>query len=126
VLALLVVACSSGHEACSDSCIEASSATFNLACNPNDLVSVTATGPCANPEAGLSWYTGAATKWSAAVFAQSPGTCHIELTFATGFTYATDVTFVAHTANCGCPTYLGPEGPGGFEVQNPADTCRDE
>jgi hypothetical protein len=109
---------------CSDLCTDAESATFHLSCNPNDLVSVVATGPCSNPDASLEWYTGAETEWDVAVTAQSPGECHIVLTFATGFTYSTDVTFTSQNQGCGCPSFLGPvPGTGAITVNNPADTC---
>jgi hypothetical protein len=123
VCGLLVVACSSGSPPCPDLCIEASSATFLLSCNPNDLVAVTATGPCTHPDAGLSWFTGAETKWAVSVFAESPGACHVVLTFATGFTFAADVTFAEQSQACGCPSYIGPSEPSGGQVNNPPDTC---
>jgi hypothetical protein len=122
VCGLLVVACSASTP-CSAGCTAASSATFLMSCNPNDLVAITTNGPCTNSDAGLSWYTGAETKWAAAVFAASPGTCHVVLTFATGFTYSADVTFTEQSQSCGCPSYVGPNGPGGFQVNNPPDTC---
>ena len=118
--------CVSSDHACPDSCTVSGSATFWLACNPNDLVSVEATGPCSMPDEPLSWYTGAATKWAASVFAASPGTCHIVLTFATGFTYSADVTFASmndNTPGCPpCPAYIGAIS-GGFNVNNPPETC---
>ena len=86
--------------------------------------SVVATGPCSDPDAGLEWYTGADTEWDVAVAAQSPGECHIVLTFATGFTYSTDVTFTSQNEGCGCPNFIGPApGTGVLTVNNPADTC---
>lgn len=96
---------------CPDGCFVAFFATFWMSCNPNDLVSVTTTGPCTNPDAGLSWYTGAETKWEASVFAARPGLCHIVLTFATASTYSADVTFTEQNQACGCPNYTGPAVP---------------
>jgi hypothetical protein len=96
-------------------------ATFNLSCSPNDLTSVVATGPCADPDASLSWYTGKETQWAVGVVSPSPGVCHIELTFATGFTYSADVTFTEQTA---CNSFIGPTS-GPFMVNNPSDTCLD-
>ena len=65
---------------------------------------------------------------------QSPGVCHVKLTFATGFTYSTDVTFASQSGGvcggpqCKCGDILAPTpGPGGFTVpvtvNNPSDTC---
>lgn len=93
---------------------------FLLACNPNDLTRVVVTGPCADPDASLESYTGAATKWMVGVFSPSPGVCHIELQFATGFTYATDVTFTSQSDVCG--SFIGPTS-SPYHVNNPPNTC---
>ena len=117
----LVAGCST-HD-CPGGCVEYEGANFKLSCSPNDLVSVVATGPCANPEAGVSWYTGTGTEWYVVVPASTAGSCHIVLTFATGFTYSQDVTFgVVPRDSCGCPSYIAPTS-GPFTVNNPADTC---
>jgi hypothetical protein len=130
---LIVVCVLSGIGGCLESsrdcplvCPEAGFATFHLACSPNDLVRVDATEPCANPDAGLDWYTGAATRWEVDVKRPVAGTCHIKLTFATGFTYERDVTFTAQaggSAGCSCPEHIAPTS-GPFEVNNPTDTCQ--
>jgi hypothetical protein len=54
------------------------------------------------------------------------GVCHVELNFATGFTYSTDVTFTSMTSvNCGTTAvYVGPTQVV-FDVDNPSDTCGD-
>jgi len=125
LLAAISAGCSAvSHEDDCGSCTEAASATFHLACSPNNLTAVSATGPCSMPDASLAWYTGTATKWDVAVFSPRPGECHIELTFATGFVYSADVTFTRQTAGTcrGCPSYIGPIS-GGFTVDNPSDTC---
>jgi hypothetical protein len=135
VLALLS-ACDSGssgdgggHSACPGACASAVFATFYLSCNPSDLVRVDATGPCANPDASLSWYTGTPATGSVSVQSSAPGVCHITLVFATGFTYSRDVTFTQQTLDgppgCpACPSFIGPTS-GPFAVQNPGDTCGD-
>jgi hypothetical protein len=108
---------------CPGGCAESDPAGFKLSCSPNDLVSVVATGPCANPDVALSWYTGTGSESYVAVPAATVGTCHIVLTFATGFTYSQDVTFgVVPRDSCGCPSYVAPTS-GPFTVNNPADTC---
>jgi hypothetical protein len=113
--------------ACPGGCIQAAFATFELSCSPNDLIGVTASGPCAMPDASLSFYTGSVTEWSVLVESPTPGTCHVVLTFATGFTYEADVVFTSHSIpsepGCGqCPDYIGPTS-GPFQVDNPSDTC---
>jgi hypothetical protein len=114
------------QSACPGGCTEEAFASFDLSCSPNDLMSVTASGPCAFPDASPSSHSFAAGR-SVVVRSAAPGTCHVVLTFATGFTYATDVTFTSHTdstpAGCvPCPSYIGPtEGP--IEVHNPSETC---
>jgi hypothetical protein len=109
---------------CPGGCIEVAFATFHLSCSPNDLTNVVATGPCSDPDASLEWYTGADSEWIVGVAAQSPGDCHIVLTFATGFTYAADVTFTSQNEGCGCPSYIGPvASTGPLTVDNPSDTC---
>src|SRR5579863_9504064 len=63
-----------------------SPAAFDLSCNPTDLTSVVLSGPCATGDTSPSGYL-----WSRGVSftSPSPGVCHVELTFATGFTYST-------------------------------------
>jgi len=103
-------------------CPTAAFATFHLTCSPNDLVKVEASGPCtAPPDAGLSYYTGAGSEIDVAVGSPVPGSCHIVLTFATGFTYSADVTFTTQTSCGHCP-YEAPTS-GRFQVNNPPDTC---
>lgn len=65
------------------------------------------------------------------VRSRGPGVCHVTLTFATGFVFRSDVTFVSHvspvTAGCGgaCPTVFVPASTATIEVQNPTQTCID-
>jgi hypothetical protein len=94
-------------------------ATFQLSCSPNDLVSVVASGQCSTPDAGLPW-AGAGTELYVAVPGLGPGVCHVEMTFATGFTYSMDVMFTSKSTCGGC-SYLTTSGP--FMVNNPPTTC---
>jgi hypothetical protein len=79
------------------------------------------------PDASLASYMG-----NHAVFVDSEdaGVCHIELTFAGGFTYTADVTFAWQPggtcggAQCKCGDYLAPTS-GRFAVNNPSTTCID-
>lgn len=117
-----------GH-ACSGGCAGGpASAVFELACSQNNLVSVEATGPCSMPGKPLSFYTGTATKGVVNVGSPTPGTCHVTLTFATGFTWSSDLTFgTINDSEPGCarcPDFVGPtSNSNGSKVNNPPDTC---
>ena len=114
-LAALACGCSSSSD-CQPLPPEATQAVFALTCDASDLRSVEITGPCAESVSGAS----------VDVFSPSPGSCHIVLTFGTGFTYAADVTFASMTQrNCGqASSYVGPTQ-ATFNVDNPAATCTD-
>jgi hypothetical protein len=77
------------------------------------------------PDASVESYTGPAGQ-DVGISSPTPGTCHIELIFRTGFTYTADVTFSSQTAgSCReCPSYIGPTS-GQFMVKNPSSTCVD-
>jgi len=103
-------------------------AVFRLSCGPTDLVSVVLSGPCSVGDAGSSSYLFGPENASLAVSSPSAGVCHVTLTFATGFTYAADVTFTLQSQNDppGCPVwhYTTPTQPT-FVVNNPGSTCVD-
>jgi hypothetical protein len=125
LLALLEGGCDV-TQSCCGTCPESLPAVFNLSCDATDLTSVVATGPCAM-DASLSSYLG-----NGAVFVRSedPGTCHVTLTFATGFAYSADVTFASQPGGvcggpqCKCGDYVAPTS-GPFSVSNPSSTCVD-
>jgi hypothetical protein len=66
---------------------------------PADLTAVTLSGPCATNDAGASALNDYLSSSGAFVWfgSPTPGVCHVELTFATGFTYSTDVEFASMT-----------------------------
>jgi hypothetical protein len=117
-------ACQSTEDCCGG-CTSGGSAAFALTCPWTDLQAVSATGPCATPDGGASWI---AERGAVYVSGDRVGTCHVELVFATGFTYAADVDFALQPGvpcggpQCTCPDYVAPT-PGGFEVHNPSSTC---
>jgi hypothetical protein len=126
-LALLVVVvggCSQGH-ACPGFETANQSAIFQLSCRPTDLVSAALSGPCSIGDASIS---NLAASPSLAISSPSPGVCHVTLTFATGFTYSADVTFIAQNDGDtpGCPVwrYTAPTQRA-FTVNNPSTTCVD-
>ena len=99
-------------------------AIFELSCGATDLTSVVLSGPCATGDASPSHYLDGGT--SVIISSPSPGVCHVELTFATGFTYSADVTFVSESAGgaCVCPPNTAPTQTT-FVVNNPSTTCLD-
>jgi hypothetical protein len=125
-LLAVVDACNTTQVCCGE-CPASRSAEFTLTCSSTDLQSVVATGPCAVPDASLASYVGSDTLL---VPSQGPGDCHVELTFATGFTYSADVTFVSKPGGvcggpqCKCGDYIVPTS-GPFTVNNPSTTCVD-
>jgi hypothetical protein len=135
-LALLVIIGSGGcvttTNACPVTCPASSQSPvgFDLSCGPTDLTSVILSGPCATGDTNPSdylWNHGAGVSFTS----PSPGVCHVTLTFGTGFTYSTDVTFaqfnVPTTPGCPpCPiTKIIAPTQGFFTVSNPNDTCVD-
>ena len=121
VVVVSVAAC--GERTCADGCISSTSVTFNLSCGPTDLTSVVLSGPCSTLDAGPGNYLVGSTGRSLEFTSPSPGLCHVVLTFATGFTYSSDVTFASRSAGC-CPSYIAPTQPT-FTVDNPSATCAD-
>jgi hypothetical protein len=114
---------------CSFGCVTAAFASFDLSCGPTDLTSVLLSGPCATGDASPSNYVDMHDTTLLSVGSPSPGVCHVELTFATGFDYSADVTFVSETDNGSpgcplCPPFIAPTQ-GTFEVNNPSTTCQD-
>jgi hypothetical protein len=127
ILFPLVGALSTQSVGCStascNSCIEAASATLALSCGPTNLTQVLVTGPCAG-DGGTSRYVYGNEQQYVFVGSRTSGTCHVELVFATGFTYATDIQFSETTeGTCGgCAAYPGPS-PSFVTVNNPPSTC---
>jgi hypothetical protein len=98
---------------------------FDLSCAPADLTSISVRGPCSSSFDGEGPYT----EMAVVVYGEDAGTCHVVLTFATGFTYSTDVGFTSQTSwvcgsqSCGsCGEITFPTG-GPFTVENPFSTC---
>ena len=114
--------------ACPGGCSSGASTKFILACSASDIVSVIVSGPCAIGDAGLSSYFVGNERSSLYVSSAEPGTCHVQLVFATGYTYAADVQFTSQPGNvparCGCSSYVAPTQDT-FNVDNPRSTCQD-
>jgi hypothetical protein len=130
-LGLLVMASAAcGERSCPGGCPGSGLAILNLSCGPTDLTSVTLTGPCATTDAGPAdpnpaKYVFGATSQALAISSPNPGTCHVVLSFASGFSYSTDVLFTSQTSEGGCcPAYVAPTQPT-FSVNNPSQTCTD-
>src|SRR5579863_76111 len=130
-LGLLVVVLGGGcsvQYACPGLETENQPAIFQLSCGPTDLTSVALTGPCSADDGGTSSHVFGAKSSSLAIASPSPGTCRVTLTFATGFAYSADVTFVEQSDNSppGCAVwhYTAPTQQA-FTVDNPSTTCVD-
>jgi hypothetical protein len=103
------------------------SAFFVLSCGVTDLMSVVLSGPCATGDASPSNYV---SGQSVEISTPTPGICHVDLLFASGFAYSSDVTFtskIGTVSACSGPeseTYVGPTQTT-FIVNNPRATCVD-
>ncbi len=97
-------------------------AVFDLSCAPTDLTTVDVSVPCAAADASTdpSNYVRGNQIW---ISSGVSGTCHVALTFATGFTYSADVTFTATTDSCGTTDVRATQTV--FAVDNPSSTCPD-
>jgi hypothetical protein len=127
VLGLVVVfsiGCSQGT--CNTYVADNQSAILELSCGPTDLTNVALSGACSTGDAGGLKSVFGAMMNSIAIASPSPGDCHVVLTFATGFTFSADLTFVSRTLKEGCGTqvYTAPTQ-SMFTVNNPSDTCVD-
>jgi hypothetical protein len=93
---------------------------LQFTCEPTPLPSVSVAGPC----------TSSVTVDGAYVAGESAGTCHVVLTFATGFVFATDVTFTEATSyvcgmpSCGSCGQITTPGSSPVGVDNPGSTCQ--
>lgn len=115
--------CASHQDTCGSLPDLKTKAIFDLTCDAANLVSVGLSGPCATGDTSPSNYR---SSQGVEVGSPSPGVCHVVLTFATGFTYSTDVTFASQTADgCDGPqSYVGPTTVV-FSVADPAAACAD-
>jgi hypothetical protein len=102
-------------------------ATFELACAPSDLTAVNVSGPCSSSNMGSDPAdydgNGEVGLGKLEVGSQVAGLCHVDLTFASGFVYSTDVTFTGTSDSCGTG-FISPTQ-SVFAVNNPASTCMD-
>jgi hypothetical protein len=129
---LALVGCGSsggngGPEGCAVSCGTLSSAaTLILSCGATDLTNVAISGPCAKGDAGPSYTVDLSNPQNLYVASSTAGICHVELTFATGFAYSTDVVFTSSTTTGGCCSGTGVNPTQStFMVNNPSTTCVD-
>ena len=99
-------------------------ATLRLSCVQPDLRSVTVSGPCTSGDSGPPYQV--YDSYVTVSGPPSPGVCHVDLVFGTGFTFATDLSFVSQSStSCGdTVTLVGPSPIESF-VDNPPATCSD-
>ncbi|MGH7435440.1 MAG: hypothetical protein ACRENE_07180 [Polyangiaceae bacterium] len=116
-----------GPERCTVSCgLLSSPATLILSCGATDLANVAISGPCAAGDAATRSTLDSSNPQNLYVTSTGAGTCHVELTFATGFTYSTDVAFVSTTTTGGCCSGTGVNPTQStFMVHDPSTTCVD-
>jgi hypothetical protein len=102
-------------------------ATFELACSPSDLTAVNVSGPCSSSNMGSDptdhYGNDEVGRGKLEVGSQVAGLCHVDLTFASGFVYSTDVTFTGTSDSCGTG-FISPTQ-SVFAVNNPDSTCAD-
>ena|SRR5579863_7586584 len=119
-----------GQKSCPpETCAANELATFDLSCVPTNLTSVALSGACATDDASPANYVFGPNSAYLRFGSPHPGVCHVELTFATGFRYSADVTFVSESGGanaCGgtCSSFVAPTQ-GTFAVNNPSITCVD-
>ena len=108
---------------CTGSCsIPYLAATLNLSCSATNLTNVALSGACATDSGGYYSVGGQFVD----VSSPSPGVCHVELTFATGFAYSTDVTFTTPPADpSDCCNLVTAPTQATFTVNNPSTACVD-
>jgi hypothetical protein len=96
-------------------------ASFLLSCASANLTQVGLSGPCATGDASPAHYVSGT---SVDIYSAGAGVCHVELTFETGFTYSTDVTFTSVMAgDPKCPSPIVSPTQSTFVVNNPSNTC---
>ena len=116
-------ACGSSSSCCG-SCDASEPAAIDLSCAPSDLARVTISGPCNSTFDADG--AGAFTEKTLFVYGEKEGSCHVTLTFASGFVHAVDVSFTARTSYvCGSPAcgscgQITTPGSGPFTVNNPS------
>jgi hypothetical protein len=98
-------------------------ASFTFACTPAEPVGYELTGECASANTGhlIGMYRNGFDVENTAA-----GTCHVVVTFASGFTYAADVNFTSSPADpdscCASNLEIGPTQ-SVFTIENPRNTC---
>jgi len=102
-------------------------ATFDLACAPSDLTAVKVSGPCSSSnmstDPAVYERNGEAGPGKLEVGSQVAGLCHVDLTFASGFVYSTDVTFTGTSDGCGTGFITPTQSV--FAVNSPGSACAD-
>jgi hypothetical protein len=127
ILAVVGGGCGSTEDCCGG-CPESEPAVLLTGCSDTDgLANVVVTGPCALTD--VSGFQHGSTVPGEIFFqGQSPGVCRIEITFVSGFTSSTDVTFTSQSGGvcggpqCRCGDYLAPDSTL-YNVNHPSDAC---
>jgi len=122
--------CSAASATCPGNCADPPPAVLDLSCGPTDLQSVVLSGPCAkgyDDATAPSQFVSGARQQLVDIPSLFAGTCHVELTFASGYTFATQIEFTYQPGNaqdCTCGTNQA--NPAMITVPNPSATCLGE
>ena len=98
VLGVLVPGCGA-QGPCPAGCVLTSAeAVISVPC-PAGVVAATSIGPCTNPSVRDAYSSIASNPQTLYVLGTGTGTCHVQITFADGYVYRTDIQFVEHPNN---------------------------
>jgi hypothetical protein len=121
-------ACLGSRESCPAGCRGSPNVVLDLSCGGTDLSSVVLSGACNILDASSpATYLGGPQQQYVYIPSYEVGDCHVELTFASGFTFSTDVHFSSQTdeSDPQCPCgYIQPDKQT-IAVNNPSSTCVD-
>ena len=104
VLGVLVTACAA-QVPCGGCVLTSANAVISVPC-PAGVIAATSTGPCTAPATHDAYSNFAPTPETLYVLGTGTGTCHVQITFADGYVYTSDIQFVSHPGNNspGCPS----------------------
>jgi hypothetical protein len=120
VLCAFIGACAGRTPQC-NFILEDQPVTLKLSCVPASAPTVELSGACAATSGGtVREDPGGPSIW----VTSAAGTCHIALTFSTGYTSATDMSFDVKPQPCGGGNYTVPRQQQ-LNVANAPDTCAD-
>lgn len=121
-------ACLKSRETCPGVCRGSPNVVLDLSCGGTDLTSVILSGACNNGDASApDIYLGGPQQQYVVLPSDDVGDCHVELVFANGFRFTTEVHFTMQTDNSDpqCPCGYVQADQQTIAVNNPSSTCVD-